>query len=110
MNSRHELVAAKNRAREEHIRLLNERLTVYMTDPVRFAERLALVRERIRVLQDTPEAFSDSERGGVSINAVSRFTPSFGLRQSPRSRPAQVSLLAHASSACARRVAVPQAG
>ena len=117
MNSRHELVAAKNRARGEHIRLLNERLTVYMTDPVRFADRIALVRERIRVLQDTPEAFSDSERGGcehqcgLEIHAIFRATPvssvptrSFvavdarliGLREPSRSSASRVSSISAA--------------
>ena len=65
MNSRHELVVAKNGAREHHLKLLNERLAIYMNDPERFAESIALIRERIRALQDKEQAFSDSERGSL---------------------------------------------
>jgi hypothetical protein len=61
MSSRHELVAAKNRARERHIELLSERLSIYLIDSVKFAESISSIRDRIRFLQDDPRTFEDSE-------------------------------------------------
>ena len=61
MNSRRQLVAAKNRARQQHIGLLIERLAIYKHDPVRFAEAIAAIEERLRALQEDLQAFEDSE-------------------------------------------------
>ncbi len=68
MNSRRELVAAKNRAREQHIDLLKERLSIYQHDPVRFAEAIASIQERLRSLQEDLQAFEDSEIGDLEAS------------------------------------------
>jgi len=61
MTSRRELVAAKNRARRQHIELLTERLAIYLIDPVRFAEAIAVLRERIRSLEHDAQTFEEPE-------------------------------------------------
>jgi hypothetical protein len=63
MKSRRKLVAAKNRARQQHIHLLEARLSIYQQDPVRFAEAIASIQERLRSLQQDRQAFEDSEMG-----------------------------------------------
>ena len=61
MKSRRKLVAAKNRARQQHIDLLNARLAIYRQDPVRFAEAIAVIEQRLRSLQEDQQEFADSE-------------------------------------------------